>query len=339
VISNTFLQATRLGILRISSLQKGLVYDLRVVCEKCKNPAIIKWNERLLLCGEFQSHGTQLIFSWINDTRYPFYSVEDHLGIATKVHKLQTELYGIDPRLLAISEDKFLVIYSLYGKHVRNGGIVLAGYEKNKTNNSTMEFYLTPRKMYLEGDKDSKQKNWMPFLYNNTPHFIQRINPMHVVKILYHDETGQCVAGSVSLQPKLAVHWEYGEIRGGTNAVLLEDIGEYLGLFHSMGNFAMESKSTYFFGAFTFSAEPPFRLLRLSHTPILDKDSKNSNLLYDGPWFRVMGLPINFVNYPTGLFVEQAAGIVHISFGHNDITGYRGKINLQELLDSMLPVS
>jgi len=105
---------------------------------------------------------------------------------------------------------------------------------------------------------------------------------MHVVKVMYHDAAGDCVAGSVSLQPKLPVQWEYGEIRGGTNAVFLEGRGEYLGMFHSMGNLAMESKSTYFFGAFTFSADPPFRLLRLSHMPILDKDSKSNNLLYDG---------------------------------------------------------
>ena len=117
---------------------------------------------------------TQLIFRWENHTKYPFYSKEDHLGIKTSLHKLQTELYGIDPRLLEISDDKFLVVYSLYGKHVGKGGMVLAGYEKNVSNNSTMEFYLRPNRMFLDNDRNSKQKNWMPFLFNNTPHFIQR---------------------------------------------------------------------------------------------------------------------------------------------------------------------
>jgi hypothetical protein len=50
-------KAIRLGILRLTSLQKRLIYDLKVICEKCKNPAIVRFNSRLLLCGEFQSHG------------------------------------------------------------------------------------------------------------------------------------------------------------------------------------------------------------------------------------------------------------------------------------------
>ena len=60
--------------------------------------------------------------------------------------------------------------------------------------------------------------------------------------------------------------------------------------------------------------------------------------LLPGPWFRVMGLPINFVNYPTGLVVEEEQGIVLLSFGHNDLTGYLAKINLHELLNSLQPV-
>ena len=51
-----------------------------------------------------------------------------------------------------------------------------------------------------------------------------------------------------------------------------------------------------------------------------------------------MGLPINFVNYPTGLVVEEEQGIVLLSFGHNDLTGYLAKINLHELLNSLQPV-
>lgn len=120
-----------------------------------------------------RSGSTQLIFTWVNNTRFPFSSSDDYLGIKTKVHKLGTELYGIDPRILEITDNKFLVVYSLFGKHVGKGCIVVAGYEKNLTSDS-MEFYLTPRKVFLDVDRNSRQKNWMPFVFNNTPHFVQR---------------------------------------------------------------------------------------------------------------------------------------------------------------------
>lgn len=125
-----------------------------------------------------------MIFSWINNTRFPFFGSDDYLGIKTKVHKLGTELYGIDPRILEISDDKFLVVYSLFGKHVGKGCIVFAGYEKNLSSDS-MEFYLTPKKVFLDTDRNSRQKNWMPFLFNNTPHFVQRHAILYCMSVLY----------------------------------------------------------------------------------------------------------------------------------------------------------
>ena len=107
-----------------------------------------------------------------------------------------------------------------------------------------------------------------------------------MVKVQYEepqsDGSFYSIASTVSIQSPLDLAWEHGEIRGGTNAVLLKGRNEYLGFFHSMNNFDMESKKSYFFGAFTFSAEPPFRLRTLSHEPILDKISPRNNLLYDG---------------------------------------------------------
>ncbi len=94
----------------------------------------------------------------------------------------------------------------------------------------------------------------------------------------HQDGSGDWIATTVSLQGTLPLAWEHGELRGGTNIVLLRQRKEYLGLFHSIGGFAYEAKKTYFMGAFTFSAEPPFQLRSVSHQPILDKD----NALYDG---------------------------------------------------------
>ena len=105
-----------------------------------------------------------------------------------------------------------------------------------------------------------------------------RINPLQIVTLSHQDSNGDCIATTVSTQGTVQLAWEHGELRGGSNIVLLRQRKEYLGLFHSIGGFAYEAKKTYFMGAFTFSAEPPFQLLSVSHQPILDKD----NALYDG---------------------------------------------------------
>lgn len=108
--------------------------------------------------------------------------------------------------------------------------------------------------------------------------YSSRINPLQIVTLSHLDSNGDCIVTTVSTQGIIPLAWEHGELRGGTNVVLLRQRKEYLGLFHSIGGFAYESKKTYFMGAFTFSAEPPFQLLSVSHQPILDKD----NALYDG---------------------------------------------------------
>jgi hypothetical protein len=51
--------------------------------------------------------------------------------------------------------------------------------------------------------------------------------------------------------------WNYGELRGGTEAKLVGD--EYLAFFHSQGTVHSRFSMTYWMGAYTFSREPPFR--------------------------------------------------------------------------------
>lgn len=70
--------------------------------------------------------------------------------------------------------------------------------------------------------------------------------------------------------PQVHRVWEYGELRGGSNAVLLPRRGEYLALFHTRSPMRHRDRKriTYFMGAFTFSAHPPFRLRGISFVPL-----------------------------------------------------------------------
>lgn len=100
---------------------------------------------------------------------------------------------------------------------------------------------------------------------------------MRVVEVYPNPDDPQSLnSRTVSFNNAVATPWEYGELRGGTNALLLTaDNGAYkqdfyLSFFHSLTVLQDAGRHTYFFGAYTFSATMPFHLLGLSPVPIID---------------------------------------------------------------------
>jgi hypothetical protein len=81
---------------------------------------------------------------------------------------------------------------------------------------------------------------------------IQRINPLHVVGLdnpaSSSDELGSY---TFSLAPLVPLKWAHGDIRGGTNAILIGDV--YLSLFHSDSHINGNWLKTYWMGAYTFT--------------------------------------------------------------------------------------
>ena len=102
------------------------------------------------------------------------------------------------------------------------------------------------------GEHNHNQKNWSPFPYNDSILMIQRVNPFHVVALgNLSDPNDELPSYTVSLAPKLPIKWQHGEMRGGTNALLIGDF--YLSLFHSDSHVNGNWLKTYWFGAYTFS--------------------------------------------------------------------------------------
>jgi hypothetical protein len=105
---------------------------------------------------------------------------------------------------------------------------------------------------FISGEHNHHQKNWSPFLYNDTILMVQRINPFHVVGLGNVSEpSSEIHSYTISIAPKLPINWAYGEMRGGTNALLMGDF--YLALFHSENHVNGNWLRTYWFGAYTFS--------------------------------------------------------------------------------------
>ena len=113
------------------------------------------------------------------------------------------------------------------------------------------------------GLNKSHEKNWLFFMYGESPHMIYKASP-HEVVALNSDFSPVRMADGWPLGYKTewdSSVWKYGEIRGGTNPVLVGD--EYYTFFHSSLPW-MPPKRQYFMGAYTFESKPPFRVKRIT---------------------------------------------------------------------------
>lgn len=143
----------------------------------------------------------------------------------------------------------------------------------------------------------SPEKNWMPFYVDSTMHLVYSINP-HVVFSV--DASGR-VLGQHK-QRQVALPWPYGELRGGTPPIRVGD--EYLAFFHSSTIWQPHLRR-YYMGAYTFDAQPPFTIRRITVEPLLTGSEKDARA-NSGP----------LVIFPCGAKFSDSTWLV--TFGVND---------------------
>ena len=302
------------------------------------NPAIGPFRGRLLMVTPLEFHlhtgiggkkkiATNTIeFMWVNSTGYRYYSNDTYLGIGSEIEQLNTAIVGGDPRMI-IYNDSYIEIYFAY---------VLAGYEYQKV--SVVELrYLDHLSLinvtYMIQpiyDKHlfhrSREKNWIPFDYNNETLLIQSINPFRVIKMIGYG-TPSIKAEIFSVTHPKYIHYLPGGIRGGSNAIFLPDLNVYLAFYHTKCILLGNPLDTYTMGAYTFSASPPFRLLSMSISPIMHPD------FYTGPWISRF---IDYAVYPTHLTLS--GDDLLMSFGVHDRQGYLSRFSLKRLLETLAPI-
>jgi hypothetical protein len=163
-------------------------------------------------------------------------------------------------------------------------------------NISSNSFEITkPIDMFIDGKPpagDQKEKNWAPFIYNSTQHFVYKVFPLTVVvgtnspSHEYTDNETMMPMKVISVDACARIPWTYGHLRGGSQAVKLPAStggkDEYLGFFHSQYSpgekYGGWAPFSYFIGAYTFSGTFPFKLKRMSSLPIMKPE------WYDGSW-------------------------------------------------------
>jgi len=111
------------------------------------------------------------------------------------------------------------------------------------------------------------QKNWVPFEYGKSLLISYSLAPHEVLKIDISSGVSKPIYNK-----RNGITWDKGVLRGGTPALLVDD--SYLAFFHS--SIITKSETTnghpmhhYFMGAYTFSSKPPFRLQKISPSPII----------------------------------------------------------------------
>jgi len=292
------------------------------------NPSIVKYNDDYILTFRYLPNRFDL--PWISyigvvlldESFEPISSVQ---LLDTRLYSKETPSQSEDARIF-VCNGKYYVVYndntevtfpSMWDR--RDMYIAELICENN-------QFILQKPIKLIHETKFSRvlwQKNWSPFEWNNMLLFSYSVNPHEVV--CSNVDSGLCKPLYETYQP---IQWYLGHLKGGTPA---QKIGDeyYLAFFHS-GIYTTSTCSNhrdlwhYYMGAYTFSAEPPFTMTRISTSPI------------DAPSFYTFSNYDKRIIYPGGFVVEGST--VYLAYGKDDSEIWIATIDLNNLLGSMVPI-
>jgi hypothetical protein len=300
------------------------------------NPSIVRWRGLLvmsfrdvydpLLLSDFDSAGNSRIgIVFLNDDFSP-------LG-RPHLLDLQGESWipsrAEDPRLIAIGDRLYIVYSDNKEEWPTKGGYRMYVAELH-FDGSRFSVQEIEGLFNFEGENPQRrEKNWVPFENNGELLLAYSLNPHCIMRPLLGSSQCETVAKSEGV-----ISWEWGELRGGTPGLLIDD-HHYLSFFHSSKSFSSvfsngEKILHYFIGAYTFSAHLPFEITQISPKPLVSKEFYADNVYV--PYWK----PLNVV-FPGG-FVHDDQNIWMV-YGRHDHEMWVVKFDKQGLLDTLVPVN
>lgn len=323
-------EATRIMIEKSKIFNGDLLRDIVYIGEYT-NPSVFKFRNRLLLVTSRQVGlagslkkipNNNMEFRWVNHSLYPYFSNEKFLGINTEIDPLNEPIIGQDPRVVVYNDSFFQIFFSFVLRGLTKQKMSLADVEYNKTS-GMVEITYQKQRIIPTIDAHQQQKNWSPFIYQNETLLIQSINPLIVVRLEnYRAKSGDDIQAVLVSLTFFEDPFREVDYRGGSNAILIGD--RYLSFYHARTIIPHNFMISYIFGAYTFTRDPPFRVLSVSTVPITPVE------LFTGSW---EGRFIDYCVYPMSVFLENDD--VVMSFGYQDHIGKIAKIDLRSLLKSM----
>ena len=234
--------------------------------------------------------------------------------------------YAEDPRVLLVNDQLYIFYNILNNKNIKNRLMCVANLDKEsfKVNYSTV----------LDMNLQWVEKNWSPFEYvgaDQRPQLLieYQMSPRKLLNL-----SDPCTGELKNLMlPQEAsyfpLHWskKWGEVRGGTPAQKVGDV--YLGFFHSSFT-EKDGAIWYVMGAYTFEAQPPFRLTGISNYPILFRG------IFDTPYINTASSDKRVI-FPSGFVLEKQEGreLIHLTCGENDSSVKIITLDKEKLLESL----
>lgn len=290
------------------------------------NPSIIRWQGKLLMSFRevpysYMPYISHLGLVWLDED----FNVISEAKMLTFGDLLPSRL---DDLRLVQSGEKLYIVYSNNPDLVLSAGGFRVQVAELMQFGDSFHLRDVHRLTQWDGEQPGvREKNWVPFDFRGQLMLAYSIIPHRVLTPRWGTE--RCDTVDVT---RSAINWSWGELRGGTPALL--DGGEYLAIFHSLKKMTTVHSTPkemphYFMGAYTFSAEPPFNITKVSQSPIIGEN------FYHGPKYSPYWGSVRVV-FPCGILIDE--NYVWVSYGRQDHECWIVKMDKKKLMESLVPV-
>lgn len=294
------------------------------------NPSVIPWKDGFLLSFRVIPQPLLTFHSELGLIRLnkDFEPIGSAQILNTREPKADVYSRAEDARLIFVDNKLWMVYTDNVDLTVSKGGfrmflaeIVYDGMFFSLKN-------IEPITRFDNESKNRREKSWVPFNHNEELLLAYSIDPHRIFRPI---GTGAC---ETVVTTKSNISWQWGELRGGTQAFPVNE-HEYLSFFHSsvpMATVHSDEKMMphYFMGAYTFSLEYPFEITRMSPFPIIGKN------FYHGPKYKPYWGSVRVV-FPCGFIQDDV--FIWVVYGRQDHEVWVVKLDKTGLLESLVPVS
>ncbi len=235
-----------------------------------------------------------------------------------------------DPRLAVVGDNLYIIYNMAHGVARR---MHVARIEVGQDGRGLSTFKLCDDKMldFTEGAPEGWEKNWTPFDYDGILHLAYTLNPPMVLRLKHEKiaSPGASLVPEVLSRATSQVRWDFGTIRGGTQALFDPSLQRYVAFFHSSAPATGRQGVAryYVMGFCTFAPHPPFAIDRLVRAPLVAAGfyTYAANLV-----------PYNVsVIFPQGII--DARDTWHVMYGQDDRTLHVATLDKTRLLGQCEP--
>lgn len=295
---------------------------------KAYNPSIVSYEEGYLLSFRVNSYNLKTkIQKWL-DHRTSFVGVvplDRNFRVSGRAQLVDMSRFNPDKknspqdvRMIRFGDSIYLLFNDYVEKKKGSQQMFIAELVREKG-----EFQLkeAPSLLAYSGSDRRIEKNWTPFIYQDKLHLVYTIQPHTILEV--NPVNGVCHEVAKQAHP---LSWQFGELRGGTPAVLIGE--EFVSIFHSSkkgipSTWSKKNGHVFYIGAYTFKNDSSFKVTGITSLPIASKDYYENN-------------PKKVV-YPGGLLVEGDQ--IRCVWGKDDEQLFVTTLDKSELLSSLHSVN